>query len=142
MDRVNVAGRAAEAKIKALLALEPGQQVYVVPFHKRATLIRIQADKELAVVQSGIFEMQIPLVDLEPLQAPPPAAKPRKKPPEKKPAGQGGQGGLGGQGDKKPDSGENSQAGEQYLDTGEISQAGENKPDSASSQAPDQTEHT
>ena len=116
MDRAQVAGRAAEAKIKALLALEPGQQVYVVPFHKRATLIRIQADKDLAIVQSGIFEMQIPLVDLEPLQAPSPAATkgPRKKP--AKPAGQGGQG------ERKP-------AAEQI-------QTGEKKPDSANQDEP------
>jgi len=53
------------------MAVEPGEQVYVVPFHKRATLIRILADKDLAVVQSGIFEMQVPLIDLEPLQSPP-----------------------------------------------------------------------
>jgi len=71
MDRAATNGRAAEAKIKALMALEPGQQVYVVPFHKRATLIRVQADKHLAVVQSGIFEMEIPLIDLEPLGSPP-----------------------------------------------------------------------
>jgi hypothetical protein len=110
MDRAQLAGRAAEAKIKALLALEPGQQVYVVPFHKRATLIRIQADKDLAVVQSGIFEMQIPLVDLEPLQAPPPAAAKgqRKKPPEKRPAGPG---------EKKPDDAEQTQTGEKKPDS-------------------------
>jgi len=71
MDRAATSGRAAEAKIKALTALEPGQQVYVVPFHKRATLIRVLAEKHLAVVQSGIFEMEIPLIDLEPLRGPP-----------------------------------------------------------------------
>jgi len=127
MDRVNVAGRAAEAKIKALLALEPGQQVYVVPFHKRATLIRIQADKELAVVQSGIFEMQIPLVDLEPLQAPPPAAKPRKKPPEKKPAGQGGQGEPG---EKTPPAAESPQVAD-HTESSEQTQDDEEQPDAA-----------
>lgn len=120
MDRVNVGARAAEAKIKALLALEPGEQVYVVPFHKRATLIRVQADKDLAVVQSGIFEMQIPLVDLEPLQAPPAAAKsPRKKPPEKKPAGQSENVEPGGQGDKKPGGDESPQVGEKTPDPAE-----------------------
>jgi DNA mismatch repair protein MutS2 len=130
MDRVNVGGRAAEAKIKALLALEPGQQVYVVPFHKRATLIRIQADKDLAVVQSGIFEMQIPLVDLEPLQTPPPAAAkgPRKKPPEKKPAGQG---------ENKPDAPAGKTPGQ--AGTPEQPTPGEEKP-AAAQQAPDQAE--
>jgi dsDNA-specific endonuclease/ATPase MutS2 len=84
MDRVQAAGRAADARIKAILALEPGQHVYVVPFHKSATLIRFQPDKDLAVVQSGIFEMQIPLLDLQPLHSPPP---PPEKHRHKKPAG-------------------------------------------------------
>lgn len=51
-----------------LLATQPGQAVYVVPFHKRATLIRINTDKELALVQAGAFEMQVPLADLEPVR--------------------------------------------------------------------------
>ncbi len=46
-----------------------------MPFHKRATLIRLNPDKDQAVVQSGIFEMEIPLADLEPIRQPPPAAK-------------------------------------------------------------------
>ena len=52
---------------QALLATEPGKQVFVVPFNKRATLIRLNADKGVAVVQSGIFEMELPLADLEPV---------------------------------------------------------------------------
>jgi hypothetical protein len=137
MDRVNVGARAAEAKIKALLALEPGQQVYVVPFHKRATLIRIQADKGLAIVQSGIFEMQIPLVDLEPLQTPPPAAAkgPRKKPPEKKPAGPGGQGEPG---EKTPDTAHSTQADEKTPGGGDSHQADEKTPGGGDSHQADE----
>jgi hypothetical protein len=137
MDRVNVGARAAEAKIKALLALEPGQQVYVVPFHKRATLIRIQADKDLAIVQSGIFEMQIPLVDLEPLQAPPPpAAKaPRKKPTEKRPAGPGGQGEPG---EKTPDTAHSTQADEKTPGGGDSHQADEKTPGGGDSHQADE----
>jgi len=55
---------------EAVLSVEPGQRVFVVPFNKQATLIRINPDKNNAVVQSGIFEMEIPLSDLEPLRAP------------------------------------------------------------------------
>jgi len=136
MDRVNVGARAAEAKIKALLALEPGQQVYVVPFHKRATLIRIQADKDLAIVQSGIFEMQIPLVDLEPLQTPPPAAKaPRKKPTEKRPAGPGGQGEPG---EKTPDTAHSTQADEKTPGGGDSHQADEKTPGGGDSHQADE----
>jgi DNA mismatch repair protein MutS2 len=52
----------------ALLAVQPGQQVFVVPFNKRATLIRFHEERDQAVVQSGIFEMEIPLADLEPVE--------------------------------------------------------------------------
>jgi len=57
----------ARSNREAVLAAKPGEQVFVVPFHKRATLIRFHKDKDLAVVQSGVFEMEIPLADLEPL---------------------------------------------------------------------------
>lgn len=86
MDRVHAGGRAAEAKIKAILAVEPGQQVYVVPFHKRATLVRVVPEKEVAVVQSGIFEMEIPLIDLQPLRGEPSADGPAKPKKPRKPA--------------------------------------------------------
>jgi len=87
MDRGRATGRAALAKRDAILALEPGEKVYVVPFHKRATLIRFNAEKDVATVQSGIFEMEIPLADLEPLRTRPrDAGKPAgKKPAEKRP---------------------------------------------------------
>jgi len=68
MQRRSPDGKAARSNRDALLAVEPGQQVYVVPFNKRATLIRINADKDQAVVQSGIFEMEISLADLEPIR--------------------------------------------------------------------------
>ncbi len=59
--------KAAKASRQALLLTQPGEQVYVVPFNKTATLIRLNKDKAQAVVQSGIFEMELPLADLEPV---------------------------------------------------------------------------
>jgi len=83
LDKPMHRGRSAHGKREALLALQPGDQVYVVPFHKRATLVRLQAEKELATVQSGIFEMQVPLADLEPIRKrEPEPAKPADKPAE------------------------------------------------------------
>ena len=67
MPRRTADSSAARKSREALLAVRPGEKVYVVPFHKRATLIRIHAEKNLAVVQSGVFEMEIPLADLEPI---------------------------------------------------------------------------
>jgi hypothetical protein len=58
----------AQAARAAILAAKPGQQVFVVPFHKHATLIRVNAEKNLAVVQAGIFEIEVGLEDVEPLQ--------------------------------------------------------------------------
>ncbi|OPX25106.1 MAG: hypothetical protein B1H04_00655 [Planctomycetales bacterium 4484_123] len=57
---------AARANREAVLKTAPGEQVYVVPFHKRATLIRFNHDRDEAVVQAGAFEMEIPIADLEP----------------------------------------------------------------------------
>jgi DNA mismatch repair protein MutS2 len=69
IERRSADSKEAIANRDKLLATKPGDQVYVVPFHKRATLIRLNPDKDQAVVQSGIFEMEIPLADLEPVQA-------------------------------------------------------------------------
>ena len=69
IERRSADSKEAIANHDKLLATKPGDQVYVVPFHKRATLIRLNPDKGQAVVQSGIFEMEIPLADLEPVQA-------------------------------------------------------------------------
>ncbi len=81
IERRSADSKEAIANRDKLLATKPGDQVYVVPFHKRATLIRLNPDKDQAVVQSGIFEMEIPLADLEPIQKPqPPAPPPPKKP--------------------------------------------------------------
>jgi len=60
--------KAAHKNRQALLDTPPGEQVFVVPFNKRATLIRIDKGKSQATVQSGIFEMEIPLADLEPVR--------------------------------------------------------------------------
>ena len=68
MIRRSATGKAAQANRDRLLHVQPGQQVYVVPFHKRATLIRINEEKQQAVVQSGVFEMELPLADLEPVR--------------------------------------------------------------------------
>ena len=78
-QRRSADGKAAHGNLSMLLAAKPGDAVYVVPFHKRATLIRLNAPKALAVVQSGIFEMEIPLTDLE-LIPQPRAAVPVKRP--------------------------------------------------------------
>ncbi|MBI5723365.1 MAG: hypothetical protein HZA50_05360 [Planctomycetes bacterium] len=67
IHRVDPASDEAKKHHEALLAAQPGQQVFVIPFNKKATLIRVNADKDQAVVQSGIFEMTIPLADLEPI---------------------------------------------------------------------------
>jgi len=69
MRRRSRDSQAAKKTRQALLEAQPGSQVFVVPFNKRATLIRINAEKELAVVQSGIFEMEIPLADIEPVRS-------------------------------------------------------------------------
>ena len=67
ISRRRAGSKKARASEKAVLATEPGAQVYVVPFGKRATLIRFIPDKGLAVVQSGAFEVEIPISDLEPV---------------------------------------------------------------------------
>ncbi|MGA2266278.1 MAG: MutS2/Smr-associated SH3 domain-containing protein [Phycisphaerae bacterium] len=67
MRRRSPQSRDAQQSREKLLATPPGQKVFVVPFNKPATLIRINADKGQAVVQSGAFEMELPLADLEPL---------------------------------------------------------------------------
>ena len=68
MQRRSRQDKAAKSNRELLLAVQPGAKVYVVPFNKPATLIRIKADKDLAVVQSGAFEMELPLADLEPMR--------------------------------------------------------------------------
>jgi len=56
----------AQAARQAVLATQPGEEVYVVPFHKRARLIRFNDAQDQALVASGPFEMEIPVADLEP----------------------------------------------------------------------------
>jgi DNA mismatch repair protein MutS2 len=70
MPRRSAGDKVARGNREKLLAVEPGQQVFVVPFSKQATLIRTNAEKDLAIVQSGIFEMEIPLADLEVVKPP------------------------------------------------------------------------
>ncbi len=59
----------AERAKQKMLAAEPGQDVYVVPFRQRARLVRINEDKDTATVSAGAFEMEVALADLEPLNA-------------------------------------------------------------------------
>ncbi|MGC9453791.1 MAG: endonuclease MutS2 [Phycisphaerae bacterium] len=60
---------AARKSREQVLSAQPGEQVFVVPFNKKATLVRLDADKDHAVVQSGVFEMEIPIADLEPVRS-------------------------------------------------------------------------
>ncbi len=59
--------KGAKKSRDAILNAKPGDQVYVIPFSKRATLIRIQQDKGSVLVQSGAFEMEVSLADIEPV---------------------------------------------------------------------------
>ncbi len=67
ITRRQAGSKKARSSRKAVLETQPGSEVYVVPFGKRATLIRFISDKDLAVVQSGAFEVQIAISDLEPV---------------------------------------------------------------------------
>ncbi len=58
----------ARASRAALLALPANSEVYVVPFRKRATLLRVDEHKNVGTVQSGAFELEVPLADLEPVK--------------------------------------------------------------------------
>ncbi len=59
--------KAAKRDRQAVLDIKPGDKVFVLPFNKHATLIRIQPERNLVVVQSGVFEMELPLSDIEPV---------------------------------------------------------------------------
>ena len=67
ITRRRAESKKARSSRQAVLATKPGAEIYVVPFGKRATLIRFIVDKDMAVVQSGAFEVQIAICDLEPL---------------------------------------------------------------------------
>jgi DNA mismatch repair protein MutS2 len=69
MRRRDEGSRAAAKSRKAMENVQPGDQVFVIPFNKKATLIRLDAEKQQAVVQSGAFEMDLPLADLEPIRS-------------------------------------------------------------------------
>jgi dsDNA-specific endonuclease/ATPase MutS2 len=57
-----------QANRQALLALEPGEELYIIPFRKQGRLIRFNDDGNTALVASGVFEVQLPLADLEPVK--------------------------------------------------------------------------
>jgi DNA mismatch repair protein MutS2 len=67
LPRRSPKSKAAKRSHEQLLAAQPGEAVYVIPFRKRATLVRLRPDKGAAVVQSGAFEMELPLADIEPV---------------------------------------------------------------------------
>ena len=68
-DRPMPRGHAApKSSRQAVLAVPPGEMIYVVPFHKQATLVRFNVEKGQAVVCSGAFEMTVPIADLEPVR--------------------------------------------------------------------------
>ena len=60
-------GKTAKKKRQALLATEPGQKVFVIPFNTAATLVRIDQSKDRAIVLRGALEMQVAIADLEPV---------------------------------------------------------------------------
>ncbi len=64
--RYSANSQSAKADRQAVLKIEPGEAVYVVPFHKRGRLIRFNHEKEEALVSIGSFEMEIPIADLAP----------------------------------------------------------------------------
>ncbi|NLF33219.1 MAG: hypothetical protein GX591_20320 [Planctomycetes bacterium] len=72
----------ARANRRTVAAMDPGSEVYVVPFQKRATLVRVDEARAIAVVQSGAFEMQVNLADVEPLghTGPQPQRRRRRRP--------------------------------------------------------------
>lgn len=70
----------ARTNRRAVAAMSPGSEVYVVPFQKRATLVRVDEAKAVAVVQSGAFEMQVGLADVEPVGHKRPAKRRRHRP--------------------------------------------------------------
>jgi DNA mismatch repair protein MutS2 len=65
MRRGPEGGKKADKIRRAVLSAEPGQEVYVVPFNKRARLVRVDEEKDQATVQSGAFEMQVRLADVQ-----------------------------------------------------------------------------
>jgi dsDNA-specific endonuclease/ATPase MutS2 len=65
--RPSPASSKVKQNVRKVLQVEPGEPVYVVPFQQRATLIRIDREKDQAVVQAGAFEMQVALADLAPV---------------------------------------------------------------------------
>ena len=87
----NPRSRQTQMNCEAVLAVPPGEQVYVVPFRKRATLVRFNKDQTEATVQSGPIEMQVAVTDLEPvrepkLEPPPPKKRPREAADNRQPA--------------------------------------------------------
>ena len=64
IERGPSSGKKAQANRQQVINTPPGESVFVVPFNKEARLVRIDTDKDQAVVVSGIFEMQVAIADL------------------------------------------------------------------------------
>ena len=79
--------RRARQTGKKVLELPIGSEVYVVPFRKRARLLAVDAAKQQVKVQTGAFELQVALADVEPIAERPPArpTKPTSSKPEEDP---------------------------------------------------------
>jgi len=61
-------GRGADALRRAVLAAEPGEEVFVVPFDRACRLVRIDAKRGQVVVQMGDFELQVAISDIRPVK--------------------------------------------------------------------------
>ena len=57
------AGKRAAKHSKALESLKPGDPIFLISFNDSYTLVRLELDKAQAVVQSGVFELTVPLSD-------------------------------------------------------------------------------
>ena len=75
---------------RKLLDAEVGAEVFVVSFKRRARLVRIDEAKDVAVVLSGDFELQVPLADIEPARPPQPHTGRDKGAPSEPPAPESG----------------------------------------------------
>jgi DNA mismatch repair protein MutS2 len=56
-------GKRATKHAKAIESLKPGDKIFLISFNQSYTLIRMDVDKAQAVVQSGTFELTVPLSD-------------------------------------------------------------------------------
>ena len=53
-------------KGRSILNVAPGEKVYLVPFNTTGKLVRIDSEKDVAIVLRGAFEIELPLSDVAP----------------------------------------------------------------------------